>query len=393
MAVLKRCLVTGARSTAALELVRALSRLGVEVHAADSFPGSLCRASNAISSFHLLRSPRHDFSGFRSDLLRLVKEHQIELIIPTCEESFFVAKALPDLPSDVHVHCAPLEQLLQLHSKWEFIETLRALGVACPQTRLLSQQEEFSSLSPFADRIVFKPEFSRFGSQVHFRSAARWELPAIQVSPRQRWVAQEFIAGRQFCTYSVAVSGKLRAHVVYEPQFTVGTAASVYFQAVVRPEIDAWVEDVVCRLGYTGQIAFDLMDDGVRILPLECNPRATNGIHLFTGFPRFASVFLPESVPAESSLVLKPAPSVRRMLALPMLAAFWSAWPRRQALATWLNAFRRATDVCLAPGDAMPFFHQLVALWHFARLSQKFKISLLEATTFDFEWNGEEVTP
>lgn len=84
-----RVLVTGARLPAALEITSGLTRLGVEVFAADSLFFSPTGASYTISQYLRFPSPRFFFQAFRSCILEWVDKFKIDLIIPVSEEIFF----------------------------------------------------------------------------------------------------------------------------------------------------------------------------------------------------------------------------------------------------------------------------------------------------------------
>lgn len=51
---------------------------------------------------------------------------------------------------------------------------------------------------------------------------------------------------------------------------------------------------------------------------------------------------------------------------------------------------KKAKDVVFSWTDLKPFTQQFSSLYHFYVLSRKKGISLLEASTYDIEWNGTE---
>jgi hypothetical protein len=229
---------------------------------------------------------------------------------------------------------------------------------------------------------VLKPEFSRFGTQVRVLEPDE-PLPEL----KGRWVVQEFIAGRALCTYGVAQQGKLLAHAAYAPDFTAGAGAAIYFAPLQHPALQAWVQDFVAAEGLTGQVAFDVIEaaDGT-LYPLECNPRATSGIHLFAPADRLDRAFL-----EGASQLITPRPEARAQIALAMwvygLPPAAQAGPRR--LFAWGKALGEAPDVVFRWDDPMPAVEQWLVFAELDRRARLAGITALEASTADIEWNGE----
>jgi hypothetical protein len=77
------------------------------------------------------------------------------------------------------------------------------------------------------------------------------------------------------------------------------------------------------------------------------------------------------------------------MLASAMLAYTLPAALRKNELRSWAKTFFTSDDVILDFKDPLPFLLQFRSLLFYLRLARKKGISLLEASTFDIEWNGE----
>jgi hypothetical protein len=198
------------------------------------------------------------------------------------------------------------------------------------------------------------------------------------------WVAQEFIAGRQFCSYSVCQNGKITAHATYPTIFTAGRGATIAFEPVDHPEIFSWVKTFVERFGVTGQMSFDFIqsEDG-QVYALECNPRATSGVHLLASHPQFIESFF-RAEPAELITPLKN----KKMLASAMLVYGLPAVLANGTFRAWLETFLHSDDVIWDAKDPLPFLLQFRSLLFYSKLARKKRISPLEASTFDIEWNG-----
>ncbi|MCZ2121536.1 MAG: hypothetical protein LC108_04635 [Anaerolineales bacterium] len=374
-------LLTGGRAPVTLDLARAFHRAGHTVFTAESLRGHLSQASNAIKTNFVLPAPRQEEAAFLLALKKIVKENQIDLIIPTCEEIFHIAKAQNELP----VFCEPLASLNQIHNKWDFVVGAIAHELYAPETMLIQNRDDV--LHAFAQwrELVFKPVYSRFASRTLILPALQEALAKLTFAAKERWVAQQFIAGQAYSSYSVCHRGRLTAHAAYPIHFQIGQGAAIAFEYAEHAGIFEWVRKFVSARKFTGQIAFDFIQTPHgQLYALECNPRATSGAHLLTSHPKFAEAFLNPELEC-----IFPQKNAAYMLGSAMLLhgltnAFLNGeFPR------WLKAFIHSDDVILDFKDLLPFLMQFrgtLALWKIARRE---KVSLLEASTFDIEWNGE----
>lgn len=368
-------LITGGRAPVALDLARKFAQAGARVLVAESAPAHLCGRSRAVARTFRVPPPNRAPRAFVAALVDIVKREGVDLVVPTCEELFHVARGLDSLRAHCAVLAAPLDELRVVHSKWEFIQRAKEFGLPVPRTVLVTSPQ-VDPARPF----IMKPVFSRFATKVRVISNKVGDLGNVE------WVAQELLTGRQVCTYSVASGGRLAAHAAYATEFT-ASGACVSFEPVEHPQIEEWVTTFVARSGFSGQIAFDFIvtPDG-RALPLECNPRATSGVHLFDAGLTDAMVSAAHgAVPLE---VVRPDPRKRSMIALAMVT-FGLANVRSWAgLRRWARLVRRSSDVIAVPGDRGPFLSQFAVLWHNWLRSLWTRRSLVECSTYDIEWDG-----
>ena len=204
--------------------------------------------------------------------------------------------------------------------------------------------------------------------------------------PSTQWIAQELIVGREVCTYSVAQLGRLTAHAAYCSDFTTGRGATLVFRSLIHQATFDWVQRFVAAIGFTGQIAFDFIEtpDGI-VNALECNPRATSGVHLFSSQPEFPNAFMDGSVPC-----LRPLKEESSMLSTGMLVYGLSASIKKRRLAGWLLAFLSSRDVIFDLLDPLPFLLQWRSILTYLKLGRMHGLNLMAVSTYDIEWNGEE---
>lgn len=374
--------LTGGRAPVALDLARHLARAGHRVVAAESLAFPLTRFSRAVARSVRVPPPRQQPAAFLDAIERLVDEEQAALVVPTCEETFAVSRLLA---RGVPVFTSPPDVLARLHDKGCFAERATALGLPVPETHRVESRD---ALLPFATADwVLKPAFSRFGVGALVPPHRPRDLARVRPTPERPFVAQRFVRGRQVCTYSVAHSGRIVAHAAYRTPFLAG-GAGVWFQAVEQPAARAWAERLVAAERFTGQVAFDFIEsaDG-SVVAIECNPRATSGLHLFRDVPGVAEAFLDPSAgsgQAPAAALVEPS-GADALLALPMLAAgaahgFGPAWRR---------ALRSGRDVLFERRDPLPSVGQALTTATFLGRALRHRLPVLAATTHDIEWNGE----
>lgn len=270
-----KILLTGTRSPVTPDLARALAACGHEVHGADCVDGRVARPF--LTSFTRVTAPIPRFDAFATDVHRLIGRLTPGLIIPLCEDIFHWRRAAPP---DWPLFAPDLDLLMQLHSKFAFIEQARSLGLPVPETKRLADR---TAARP-ADH-VFKSEFSRFGvgTLIRPRQAPR---PAPSGNP---WLQQTWIDGEDLSAHVIARDGRLFALAAYRSAWRAKGGASYHFDPV-EPALAREIEDLMATLasslGVTGQFGCDLRRDGDgRLWLIECNPRATSGLHLLTHDP------------------------------------------------------------------------------------------------------------
>lgn len=374
-------LLTGGRAPVTLDLARAFHRAGHTVFMAESLRGHLSQASAAVKANFVVPAPRQETEAFLAALRSIIEQNQIDLLIPTCEEVFHIAKGLDSLPCKVFTE--PLAKLDIYHNKWKFVINAVNHNLRVPESMLVKREDDL--LHAFASwrRLVLKPVYSRFASRTLILPSLKQALSTLTFD--EPWIAQEYIVGQQFCSYSVCHDGRITAHAVYPTIFTAGQGATIAFQPVEHAGIFEWVRTFVERFNVTGQMAFDFIETPQGDLyALECNPRATSGAHLLTNNPQFVESFF-----KEGPFCVTPFADSSHMLGTAMLVYGLPAALRDGNFRAWLRAFLHSDDVILDFRDLKPFLLQWRSIFEYVQFGRRMGISVLEASTFDIEWNGE----
>lgn len=371
-----RILVTGTRAPVALEWARALARSGHEVTGADTLRWTTASHSRSLAAHHVLPSPRWEPAEFERALGRLLE--RVDLVLPTCEEVFGVARAAERLGATGRVFAPPMALLARVHHKGDFTALAAGVGARVPRTETVASPEALRDALPRFPRYLAKPAWGRFAVRLATNAgprAGRIAPGEIRPTEAEPWLVQEFVEGEMECSYSLLHGGRVTAHVAYATPFRHDAGSGVQFVAVDGRESG----DVAARLGaatgFTGQMSLDFLRGAEGLVLLECNPRATSGAHLLDGERMVAGLLDPGAAWTQP-------PGRSRHLFLPLLAAGLRA-PRRLA-----RALAAGDDVVADARDPLPALTQLRMAAGFARLARRQGIGLTEATTWDIEWNG-----
>lgn len=374
-------LLTGARSTCALEIARHLNVQGHRVVACDTSRTHVSKYSNAVDKFLKIPSPRFETEEFILSINRIIEEEKIDWVIPVWEEVMYLALFLNRLPGHVNVFCPNFQIVHTLHHKWLFIEKLRSMGILAPETFLLRSRDDLNQLN-YSKPYVLKACYSR-GSRKIVRMEPGKEIPNIEISKENPWIAQEYIQGEKYCSYSICHEGKVKAHTAYPVEHTMDESSCLAFESIEHPAICRWVENLADKLDLTGHAAFDFIEtpEG-KLYSIECNPRATSGVHLFRLSENLASAFLNQT----DSCVYAGIGNTQQILA--GMAIFgWKDAIRHKNLLKFMRKLLTTKDVVFSVNDLRPFFCEPVVLGSYLWKSRKSGLSIPVYYTHDLDWD------
>ena len=385
--MIRRVLITGARAAAALDIARDFAAAGWEVHLADSVRSRLARWSSLPAKHHFYPPPLLQAAGFSGRITDLVRHHAIDLVVPTCEEVFHLAT--PSLHTELgerlfapHIGC-----LRMLHDKLAFARAVQNWGLDAPESVPIETLQDLKILNAESREWVFKPRFSRFG-EATLVAPDRRVLDASGCVANGEWMAQRYIRGDEACFHAVAHRGKLTAFAAYASAWRLPGGACYAFEPIDakrRECLRLMAQTIVQGGGLHGQFGFDVIfDEREKAHLLECNPRATSGVHLIAGHGRMAGA-IADGVPVATQ---SSAPSY-------LAPAMWFfGLPRalsKGCLREWKSCLSRGRDAISQPGDRLPITGAVIDAACFSLKGIRHKISASAATTYDIEWNGEEL--
>ncbi len=377
-------LITGARAPVALHLTRLLANFGARVILLDHVKYPISAASRFANRYYQIPEFASQPKSACEELSRIIASENINLVIPTCEEVLHLGAIWKRKQMGAKLFAPSISMLSQVHNKYGFIQLCNEIGLPTPQTHLLESVAELTAQETRAATKVFKPVWSRFGSDVLIRPDVV-KLRRIKPTILAPWIAQDFLTGNEISAYAVAHQGRVVALAAYQGVVRAGPRAAVCFKSVDTNIVRSFVTSFVQETAWTGQISFDFIQTETgQILPLECNPRATSGLHFFTDGAAFAR--------ALCTGVGHVVPDVSGHLTVHLALWFYGIpmIARRNDRKTFLDALKLSKEVIDWPNDPVGWATQLRSLAEFSALALRHWIRLERASTLGIEWNGKD---
>lgn len=382
----KNVLITFGRSFLTLELARLMNAGGHNVFIADSMRFPISRFSNSVQKVFRVPRPKFEPREYVDAIAELVRAQSIDLVIPIHEETDILAMAQDQFPPECELLLSDFLTENRLHNKFEYQVLLDSLEVPTLKYAQVRSAEELAALD-FDRPFALKQVYSRGSQQVY--KVDPGEVPAgLEFDPLNPWLAQEWLKGDKYCTYSVCHRGKIYAHTVYPVRYAINGQSCLSFEPVVHPEIDEWVARRVKEIDFTGQIGFDFIEHPDRgLYTIECNPRSTSGILMFEPHNRVDRAFF-----GDNDDVIRPDPDARKMLGPGMLLYGWrKSALEGNTLRGFARDYRRTDEVISQRDDIGPLAGIPLAMGNILLNSMRYKVGLAEGFMHDHEWDGQQI--
>lgn len=207
-----RVLVTSSRNPFAVDIIRKLGSEGHTVVATDTYHGAMGSHSKYAHAHAVTASPTFDTDAFIADVVGLVNDHEIEVIVPSFEEAFYLAARAHDLPDGVRLYAGAFDKLARLHDKASFQRLVEEAGVPIPETIVATDDPSLAAAIEKFPKYFARAAFSRGGVALLTNTgplAAQMSVEDCHPTPDQPWLVQPFIDGPMVCTYSTIVNGRV----------------------------------------------------------------------------------------------------------------------------------------------------------------------------------------
>ena len=376
-------LLTLGRLPKALDLARGFAGLGCRVLVAEPFRRHLAGASRHVARSIQVPPPSAGKAAYLAALDGVIRDEGVDLVVPVSEETMHVAFLRDRLAGRARLFTMPPEQVLALHDKARFIGQGRACGVAVPDTHPLGTPAA-AALAAGQD-VVVKPVFSCSGRGVRMlpRGAA---LP--DPDPADPAIVQAFIPGQVHSSCTIAHGGRVLATVIYRGTVMQGTVAVAFERVAEQPAITAWIEAFVAAVGWTGFISFDFVVDAAgQAHGIECNPRATSGVHFWQPLDVAGAILHPDRFggPAGVPVRVRPEAELQQFYSC-LTEAQMAVFRRGDGALARLRRLATTRDVTWDPRDPMPFLTMPVTSWRIISMSIARRTTFGEVATLDVGW-------
>ena len=370
-------LITLGRLPPAVDIARSFHNAGWRVIVADPFALHMARTSAAVDISLRVPAPVAGHAEYIAALLEIIDAHDISLVVPVSEETMHVSALSERLTGQVALFSMDHRQTLRLHSKYEFVTLAAAAGLSVPATARAGS-EACADIADSGDYVI-KPEFSCSGRGVATRGAG----DSIVDTSLHSLVVQRHVHGDELSGFAMARDGRVLASSIYRARVRHGSVA-VAFERVDHAGVQAWMAAFIAAQRHTGFIAFDfIVDDNDEPFAIECNPRATSGLH-FIDVDDIAPLITGEADAA-------------RLRTQRNLQEFWSNWTHLLSVLrraderrdTW-RAIRESRDVTWSRRDPWVFLLAVFSTWPIIGRAIRRRESFAEVLALDIEWRGDD---
>jgi hypothetical protein len=377
-----RLLVTTSRMPFALGLIRRLAEAGHSVCTTDTYQTAPGSHSRFVEQHFVTAAPCDEPSRFASEVARIAAERDIDLVVPSWEDVFYLSVHRADLP----LYGAPFPALARLHDKFSFERLCEELGVRAPETIVARDPEELREAIRRFPRYFARAVYSRGGVGLLTNEgplAGHVRVEDCEPTARSPWLVQEFVDGPMICTYSTLHGGRATAHCTYRAPRQWEHSTGIQFESVEPAESLAVVEKIGAALDYTGQISFDFVQSPDGLMIIECNPRTTDGVLLMSAEQVAGGILDPD----RELVITEPGELVQIDFAV--FASMFSDGLRELPGTIHDLLAIRGSD--RGWHDQLPTLYSFLALAHHERLNLRQRKQLFAAMSDDVCWDGEPI--
>jgi predicted ATP-grasp superfamily ATP-dependent carboligase len=273
-----RVLVSEGSSTSAREAVTILGLSGHLVEVCDPGPYCLARFSRFVRKFHRCPGMRDDPVGFLRFVEQLLAKRHFDVLLPTHEQGFLLARVGRRLQDRVGLALPDFESYRTAHSKSGFSRLLDQLGLPQPATRIVKSADELRGAVRFP--CVVKTSVgtaSRGVWVVHNDGDLQGALQDLMTRSAfaDDVLVQDFVAGPTEKAQAVFCRGALLGFHAYR-QIAAGAGGGEAIKlSVQRPDMRSYLAAIGAKLAWHGALSVDylLPEDGTAPLLIDCNPR------------------------------------------------------------------------------------------------------------------------
>lgn len=319
-----------------IELARLFHQQGHTVIGADVDALACGRVSRAVHHFYHLPAPVSHLSAqacepspYVEALLRIVQTENVDLWVSVSGVSSVLqdsmAKDVIERLTKAKAIQFDSQHVRILDAKDNFFDYLRKQGLKIPDSHRLGNKDALLSFLRSRGGLSSKPGSTLYLIKpVGVNDAARLDMPLLPLITEKEtlsridtlnftnnssFIAQEFIKGKEYCTHSLVIRGRVRAFVACPSTDILMHYAALPQNSSLSESMRRFTMAVAENggEGFTGHLSFDFMvkssensssKEPEEIYPIECNPRVHTAIVLFRNTPQLADLYLSALDPA-----------------------------------------------------------------------------------------------
>jgi len=292
---MKRVLVLDAAQRSALAVTRSLGRRGIVVYTAEETKHALAGCSCHSRCFFTHPSPRLQPDLFIEFLASMVKERQIDLLLPMTELTTALLLMHQDVFPDAIIPFPALEHVNALADKSNLIRTAEMLGVPVPRTWFSTEAVQTGHdlaslrfpavLKPARSWLCIQRQWQRAGVKFPFNNNELEQL--IRSDPVFRdhhYLIQENVAGEGQGIFAIYDRGKPLAFFAHRRlrEKPPSGGVSVLSESIpVNPVMEKHARTLLDHVGWHGvaMVEFKVAEDGTPYL-MEINTRFWGSLQL-----------------------------------------------------------------------------------------------------------------
>ncbi|EXJ93450.1 hypothetical protein A1O1_01842 [Capronia coronata CBS 617.96] len=316
-------LVTGVGMTKGLAIARLFYQAGHDVIGADFEPdGALVcgRVSKSLRRFYRLGSPdaKNGSALYIQSLLDIIAQEKVDLWISCSGVASAVEDGMAKEVVEARTPCKAIQfdvkSTQTLHEKHSFIEYTKSMGLTVPDTHEVTSRaavEDILRDAPGGRKYILKTigvDDSVRGDMTLLSKDSASEtskyIARLRISFESPWILQQFIKGREYCTHSLVIGGRVKAFVACPSAELLMHYEALPSDSPLSKAMLQFTTEFAAKggPGFTGHLSFDFMvvDDGdldldggsIALYPIECNPRAHTAVALFNGSMKMVDGYL-----------------------------------------------------------------------------------------------------
>ena len=310
-------------------------------------------------------------------------ENDIDLIVPSFEEGFYLAARRADLAPRVEVFTGPFEALAVLHDKVSFQKLCEDAGVPIPETLVATDQKTLRAAIEKFPQYFARAAFSRGGVALLTNTgplAGATKVEDCEPTPERPWIIQPFVSGPMVCTYATVVDGRVTSMVTHTSEQWAPSTGIAFVADDSTKALEHTQSLEALDPDYSGQPSLDFVDHGGELVATECNPRATDG----TLMPEAQD--LSDAIQRQNEELVVSVPGTQREIKAAVLANAFT--PHLKTIPKTLRDLLRGNDIGKGWHDSFATMWALASLVRDTKLGRGKHQRVLEALGEKMVWNG-----